>query len=106
MVSMTDSLPMPNGLVIQQSAETVSFTVKVVPASSRCALSGIYDGMLKVKLSAAPEKGKANEELIGFLAKMMNIKKKNISIISGKTNPVKQIEIKPITVNKLMDSLK
>lgn len=104
---MTDSSGKLNGLVVQQNAETVSFTVKAVPASSRCAaLAGIYDGMLKIKLSAAPEKGKANEELVSLLAKIMNIKKKDISIISGRTGPVKQIEIKGITINRLMDSLK
>ncbi|MBN1795039.1 MAG: DUF167 domain-containing protein, partial [Sedimentisphaerales bacterium] len=38
----------------------ITFTVKVVPGSSKTSLSGILDGMLKLKIAAPPEKGKAN----------------------------------------------
>lgn len=49
--------------------------------------------MLKIKLSAAPEKGKANECLIEFLADLLNVPNKDISIVSGHTNPIKHIKI-------------
>ena len=61
----------------------VVFAVKVVPASSRTNIYGLLDGMLKVKISAPPEKGKANQCLIDFLAKQLTVKKKAVSIISG-----------------------
>lgn len=68
-------------------------TVKVVPGSSRTSLAGILGTMLKVKVSSAPEKGKANDCLIGFLAKLLGVKKKDISIISGHSRSVKQVQV-------------
>ena len=38
----------------------VVLSVKVVPGSSKTAVVGELNGMLKVKLSAPPERGKAN----------------------------------------------
>ena len=70
-------------LKIQQAANAVIFSVKVVPRSSKTAVAGILGGMLKVKLAAAPEKGKANESLVEFLADTLGVKKNAVSITSG-----------------------
>ena len=80
-------------LKIQESGKDISIIVKVVPGSSRTAIAGILDGMLKVKVAAAPEKGNANKELTAFLASKLKLKKRDISIVSGHTSPVKQIKI-------------
>ncbi|AQQ71994.1 hypothetical protein SMSP2_02373 [Limihaloglobus sulfuriphilus] len=82
-----------NGLKLQLRGDKILITVKVVPGSSRTALAGVLDGMLKVKIAAAPEKGNANKELIKFIAGELGLKKRDISIISGQTNPVKLLEI-------------
>ena len=66
---------------------------------------GLLDGMVKIKVAAAAEKGKANQCLIEFLAKKLEIKKKDISIVSGKTSPVKQIKINRITSKQLTEKL-
>jgi uncharacterized protein (TIGR00251 family) len=84
-------------LKIQQAGNTVTFLVKVVPRSSRTAVAGILGGMLKVKLAAAPEKGKANEALVEFLADTLGVKKNAIIITSGHTSPVKTIQITGIS---------
>jgi len=88
-------------LKIQQAGNAVVFSVKVVPRSSRTAIAGILNGMLKVKLSAAPEKGKANQSLIEFLADTLGIKKNAIKITSGLTSPVKTIEIIGLSADAL-----
>lgn len=80
-------------LQIVQSGGDVTFFVKVVPGSSRTSIAGQLEGRLKVKVAAAPEKGKANECLIAFLAKRCRVKKKAVSIVSGTSSPVKQIKI-------------
>lgn len=67
------------------------FTVKVVPGSSRTVYCGLHDGMYKIRLAAAPEKGKANKALVDFLAGLLAVKKKVISIESGQTSPIKQV---------------
>ncbi len=92
-------------LKIQQSANAVVFSVKVVPRSSKTAVAGVLGGMLKIKLAAAPEKGKANESLVEFLADTLGVKKNAISIISGHTSPVKTIQITGTSTESLLDKL-
>ncbi len=93
-------------LTIQESDGGVVFTAKVVPGSSGSTrICGLLDGMLKVKVAAPPEKGKANQCLLKFLAKTLGLKKNAISILSGKTGPVKQIRISGISVETLLKAL-
>jgi uncharacterized protein (TIGR00251 family) len=93
-------------LNIRQADECVVFTAKVVPGSSSpTKISGLLDGMLKIKIAAAPEKGKANQCLIKFLADLLNVKKKSIRIISGQTVPVKQIQVSGISEDTLLKKL-
>ena len=94
-----------SNLIIKQAGGSVVFTVKVVPAGSRTVIVGLLDGMLKIKLSAAPEKGKANRSLIDFLAEKLGVKKKAVAIISGQTNPIKQIQVLDITAETLLKKL-
>ncbi len=86
------------GLGVKQSDGRVVFGVKVVPGSSRTAVCGLLEGMLKVKVAAAAEKGKANDCLVSFLADELGVKKKAIEIVKGTTNPVKQLAVKGVTV--------
>ena len=90
---------------IQQAAGAVIITVKVVPRSSKTALAGVLNGMLKVKLAAAPEKGKANQSLIEFLAETLSVKKNDISIVSGHTSPVKTVQITGISTESVLEKL-
>lgn len=68
--------------------------VKVIPKSSKTELAGyLADGTWKIKIAAAPEKGKANRELIDFLAAHLNVAKSRIRITSGETSPLKRIHV-------------
>ena len=93
-------------LSIQDGDEGVIITAKIVPGSSGLTrFCGLLDGMLKVKVSAPPEKGKANRCLLRFLAKELGVKKNAVSIISGKTSPVKQVRILGISTQTLLKKL-
>ena len=68
--------------------------VKVVPKSSRNEILGpMADGTLKVKIAAAPEKGKANAELCAFLARHYGVPKSAVTILSGASSPRKLVRI-------------
>ncbi len=72
--------------------------VKVLPKSPKTELVDIMvDGSgektHKIRIKAAPEKGKANAELIKFLSKHFSVPKENIKILSGKTEALKLIKI-------------
>ena len=92
-------------LMIQEVNGGVVFVAKIVPGSSRTGVCGLLNGMLKIKISAAPEKGKANQALVGFLAKKLGVKKNAVSIISGQTNPVKQVQVLGISTGTLLKKL-
>lgn len=93
-------------LSIQEGDEGVILLAKVVPGSSGSTrICGLLDGMLKVKVAAPPEKGKANQCLSKFLAKELGVKKNAVSILSGKTSPVKQIRISGISAQMLLKKL-
>ena len=96
---------MPNP-AIQEIDGGVVFTAKIVPGSSGpTRLCGLLDDMVKFKVSAAPEKGKANKCLLKFLAKQLDIKINAISIISGQTSPVKHVQVLDISADILMEKL-
>jgi uncharacterized protein (TIGR00251 family) len=92
-------------LKIENIEGGVVFLTKIVPGSSRTCVCGLLGGMLKIKVSAQPEKGKANQNLIEFLAKQLGVKKNAISIISGQTNPIKQIQVLGVSADNLIEKL-
>ena len=92
-------------LRIQEVDEGVTFTAKVVPGSNRTAVCGLLGEMLKIKVSAVPEKGKANQCLIGLLAKQLGVKKNAVSIISGKAKPIKRMQVLGISPETLLKKL-
>lgn len=73
---------------------TKKIKIKVIPRSSRNEIVGaMSDGTLKIKLTAPPVDGKANEALIKLLSDHYNIPKSKIKIVSGLTSKNKTIEI-------------
>lgn len=92
-------------LSIREADGGVVFAAKVVAGSSRTAVCGLLEGMLKVKVAAAPEKGKANRCLVDFLAKQLGVKRNAVKIISGQSKPIKQVEVSGITDEELLRKL-
>ncbi|MCB0378438.1 MAG: DUF167 domain-containing protein [Bdellovibrionales bacterium] len=60
---------------------------------------------LKLKISAVPEKGKANAAIIEFLSKSLKISKSQIRIVQGETSNQKKIEIQSPTPHQILKSL-
>ena len=68
--------------------------VRISPSAKVSKVLGVIDGdTLKVAIAAAPEKNKANKELIKFLSLTFNVAKSSLLIIQGGTSRNKKIEI-------------
>ncbi len=72
--------------------------VHLTPKASQNKIEGWaldVDGskILRAKVTAVPEGGKANAALIKLLSKMLHIPKSSISLIRGETSRVKHFEI-------------
>jgi uncharacterized protein len=68
-------------------------TVKVTPNAGRNEITGCKEGIWYVKIGAPPDKGKANKELVDFLAETLGLRKSAISIIKGLSSHHKLLEI-------------
>ena len=72
----------------------LSLTIKVIAKSSRNEIVGMLeDGTLKLKIAAAPEKGKANAEICAYLAREFQVRQKDVEIVRGQLSPLKRVVI-------------
>ena len=78
--------------------------IKAVPGASKSALGEISEGRLKVRIAAAPEDGKANEELRSFFAKALGIPKKEIVLETGEKSRLKTLRL-PISAKEKIENL-
>lgn len=85
-------------MYFEQTTQGIILRIRLQPNSSCCKVSGTFvmpDGTkyLKINIISIPEKGKANQELISWLAKKLDIAKSEISIISGELDRLKKLLI-------------
>lgn len=73
--------------------QTARLKVKVVPGSSRDEIVNWLGDALKIKVTAPPEKGKANEAVIRLLAAALGIATDDIIAVSGHTSPSKVVAV-------------
>ncbi len=73
----------------------LTFTVRIRTSAEYSAFWEIMDdGAVKVDLAAVPEDGKANEELVRFLAKEFQVSRSAITIVSGETSRTKVVRVR------------
>ena len=85
---------------------SATLRVKVVPGSSREAIAGRLGDRLKVRVSAPPEAGAANEAVCRLIAGALGVRARDVRITSGQTRPEKTLEIDGVEqglVDRLME---
>ena len=88
----------------------IRLAIRLTPNGGRDAIDGIEpDGeggmLLKARVTAVPEKGKANKALIVLVAKSLSVAKSSISLASGDTSRKKILRIEGDTED-LVERLK
>ena len=86
---------------LEERENGVVLPVKAHPGARRNEIRGIQNGMLRVSVTQAPEKGKANKAILALLAKELSLKKSQIELISGETSSQKRFLISSISVAEL-----
>ncbi len=79
----------------------MKLSVKVIPNAKKSEIVGYENAILKVRLSAPPVDGKANDALVRFLADLWGIKKSEITILRGETGRNKVLDV-PDLINQLL----
>jgi hypothetical protein len=80
-------------LDVTDRAGAVRFSVHVRPRSSRSAILGVREGALDVALTAPPADGAANAELVKLLARALEVRRGDVSIVAGMSSRSKLIQV-------------
>ena len=99
--SRTETLP----VWLNQTENGVIVCVHAQPGAKRDAVVGLYDGKLKIALTAPPVDGKANDALQTFLAKKTKTPKSDVELISGQTSRSKRFLIKNAAAQNIAAAL-
>lgn len=99
------SLSLPP-LELRREEDGVTFAVVVQPKARRNEVVGILDRALKIKLTAPPVEGAANEALIKFLARVFEIRRTEVTILRGETSHHKLIHCRSLTAEALLAHLR
>lgn len=83
----------------------VILSIRTQPGSSKNRIIGEYGGRLKLAVTAAPEKGKANKAVIELLADTLRIHESSIHIISGESSRDKRVLIEGFILKDLKSLL-
>ncbi len=79
---------------LKESKKGLTFDIQVIPHASRAEISGVQEGALKLKVTALPVEGKANEACIKLLAGELGLKKSRMEILSGSKSRRKTVMVK------------
>lgn len=93
-------------LSLRETKDGIVFQVKVTPRSSRCEITGVQDGVLKLKITAPPVEGKANEECIRCLSEAIGVKRSQVTIIGGHKSRIKTISVTDVAIGTVEGFLK
>jgi uncharacterized protein len=67
--------------------------VKAQAGARKTGILGEHNGLVRIAVSAAPEKGKANQAIIQLLAEALKVPKSSVEIAAGATSPQKRFLI-------------
>jgi uncharacterized protein (TIGR00251 family) len=82
---------------ITQKDGAVSFAVRVQPRTSRDEIAGEYQDGPKIRLTAPPLDGRANEALRRLLAARLKVPRAAVRIVAGEHSRTKRVEVRGVT---------
>lgn len=71
----------------------LSLAVWVTPGASRSEIAGVADGRLRLRLAASAHEGKANAELVVFMARLLGVPRRDVSLVAGASGRRKLLRV-------------
>ena len=93
-------------LRVQATGAGVRVSVRVQPRASSNGVVGLHGDALKVRLTAPPVEGAANDALVELLASALGISKSAITIVAGASSRSKVVELAGITEDRVRSLVK
>ena len=79
--------------VLSRDGGDILLRIKVVPGASRDEIAGILGDRLRIRVSAPPERGRANKAVCALLASVIGVKANDVAVTEGRTSPLKVVRI-------------
>ncbi|HEY4258737.1 MAG TPA: DUF167 domain-containing protein [Schlesneria sp.] len=92
-------------ITLEVSAKGIVLLVKAHAGGKHNEITGDHAGALKVSVTQAPEKGKANNAILEVIAEALGLKRSQIELIVGQTVSQKKFLIRDITREALEQRL-
>lgn len=86
------------------ATESVFLDVRVQPRASRSSIE-VQDGGVLVRVTAAPENGRANDAVVALLAKRLGIAKRRVRLVRGHRGRDKRLLIEGMTMADVLTLL-
>ena len=82
-------------------ASGVTISVRIQPRASKNSITRMEDGSFKIRLTAPPVDGAANEALVALLAEALQVSRSAVEIISGHTARDKRISLAGMSLDEI-----
>ena len=95
------------GITIRETGSGIEVLLHIQPRARQTQIAGTYDRALKVKISAPPVDDAANRAIVEFFAKLLDLPKSRLRIISGEKSRTKVLcidGISPQTFQQILGS--
>ena len=88
-------------LDLRNDGDDLLLPVQARPGAKRNECGGIHDGRLRVAVTQAPEKGKANREILKLIVKALGLRRSQVTLEDGETTSRKLFRISGIDAEEL-----
>jgi uncharacterized protein (TIGR00251 family) len=86
---------------LTSTANGIILPVQAQPGGRKNGVTGVHAGRLKVSVTQAPERGKANKALVVVLADALGLKPAEIRLLSGETTSRKKFLVQGVALPEL-----
>lgn len=80
--------------IVSAGSDSILIRVKAVPGASRDEIAGVLGDRLKVRVSAPPEGGRANEAIVRLIEAALRLPRGSVEVEKGHASPAKQVRIR------------
>lgn len=105
-IEKTVTQTVPSGLLVVTKGNALTIEVFAKPRAKRSEVKGVREGALEVALAAPPVDGAANEELVRFLAEILGLGRKSVTLLRGQGSRTKLVELAGVSRDQVLDKLK
>jgi uncharacterized protein (TIGR00251 family) len=90
-----------SGFDAHRRGDAVRFSVHLQPRASKNEIVGLQGTSLKVRVTAPPVEGMANDALVELLSKALHVSRRNVCIVSGASSRTKVIDISGVDLESV-----